>query len=739
MEKTCGSLLSELQKIWDEVGEPECEKDKMLLELERECLEAYRRKVDQANECRARLQKAVADSEAEVAYICSAMGARPLHMRQNAGSLKEELEAIVPLLEDMRKRKIERRNQFVEVTDQIKHISKEICVSTEDSLCMVVINESDLSLKRLEELHTHLLALQKDKSDRLKQVLDHLNSLNSLCVVLGMDFEETIKEIHPSLDDSEGTKNLSMKTMEKLSTGIQRLQEVKIQRLQKLQDLATTMVELWSLMDTPVEEQLVFQNVTKNIAVPADEITEPNALTLDFINYAESEVSRLQQLKSSKIKEVILRKRLDLEELCRKAHTLAEAQGAVDYSVEAIESGIVDPLYVLEHIELQIANVKEEAFGRKDILDKVEKWLAACEEECWLEEYNRDDNRYNAGRGTHIVLKRAEKARAVVNKISAMVEALTSKATEWEKERGVEFSYDGVSLLSMLEKYTILKQEKELERQRQRDQKRLQGQLLAEQEVLFGSKPSPTKSGKKVSRISTGNTSSRRLLLRGVMLQTSIAERTTPPAPSMLKKSNSVKHHSTQNHHKSGSSADLSSEKTPFGKNGGMHSPFSSAGIRSNGRRTGLGFLNGKKTQEICGIQSKKHTYYASEAHDTVRKPLSPVNSSFISKSNASNIQDPNTPQNEASQKTLPIYKTPVASPAKVIASIEEDEVKTPRTMPISPPTTPPTTVSVAMHTVTTPATPCVPCYGEEVEYSFEERRAGFILPKSYLRSFLQL
>lgn len=72
------------------------------------------------------------------------------------------------------------------------------------------------------------------QSDRLKQVLDHLNSLNSLCVVLGMDFEETIKEIHPSLDDSKGTKNLSMKTMEKLSTGIHRLREVKIQRLQKV-------------------------------------------------------------------------------------------------------------------------------------------------------------------------------------------------------------------------------------------------------------------------------------------------------------------------------------------------------------------------------------------------------------------------------------------------------------------------------------------------------------------------
>ena len=32
---------------------------------------------------------------------------------------------------------------------------------------------------------------------------------------------------------------------------------------------------------------------------------------------------------------------------------------------------------------------------------------------------------------------------------AAMVEALTSKATAWEKERGIEFSYDGVSILDL--------------------------------------------------------------------------------------------------------------------------------------------------------------------------------------------------------------------------------------------------------------------------------------------------
>ena len=37
----------------------------------------------------------------------------------------------------------------------------------------------------------------------------------------------------------------------------------------------------------------------------------------------------------------------------------------------------------------QIATAKEEALSRRNILDKVEKWMSACEEESWLEEYNR--------------------------------------------------------------------------------------------------------------------------------------------------------------------------------------------------------------------------------------------------------------------------------------------------------------------------------------------------------------
>lgn len=82
----------------------------------------------------------------------------------------------------------------------------------------------------------------------------------------------------------------------------------------------------------------------------------------------------------------------------------------------------------------------------------------------------------------------------------------------------------------MLEEYTILREEKEQERRRQRDLKKLQGQLIAEQEALYGSKPSPSKpqTAKKAPRMSTGGAASRRVSLGGAMVQTPKATHSRP-------------------------------------------------------------------------------------------------------------------------------------------------------------------------------------------------------------------
>lgn len=52
-------------------------------------------------------------------------------------------------------------------------------------------------------------------------------------------------------------------------------------------------------------------------------------------------------------------------------------------------SGLVDPSELLANIEAQIVKAKEEAASRKDIMDRIDRWLFSCEEENWLEEYNR--------------------------------------------------------------------------------------------------------------------------------------------------------------------------------------------------------------------------------------------------------------------------------------------------------------------------------------------------------------
>lgn len=79
------------------------------------------------------------------------------------GSLKEELRAILPQLEEMRKRKSERRHQFIEVQEQIQKISNEIDAYAECMSSKPDVDESDLSVRRLEELHRQLQMLQKEK------------------------------------------------------------------------------------------------------------------------------------------------------------------------------------------------------------------------------------------------------------------------------------------------------------------------------------------------------------------------------------------------------------------------------------------------------------------------------------------------------------------------------------------------------------------------------------------------
>lgn len=116
----------------------------------------------------------------------------------------------------------------------------------------------------------------------------------------------------------------------------------------------------------------------------------------------------------------------------------------------------------------------------------------------------------------------------------------------------------------------------------------------------------------------------------------------------------------------------------------------------------------------MSGSHVKQHSSNKPRLQQTasspMRKALSPI-SSLSSKMNSLNYQD----HNQISGELSSVLKTPTKS---VTA---HDENRTPQRP--SP-----------MQTAMTPYTPGHRGY-EEVEYSYEERRAGFTLPSSYSKA----
>ncbi|KAL4638031.1 hypothetical protein ACB092_03G121800 [Castanea dentata] len=500
---SCNALLRELQQIWNDIGESEADKDRMLLELERECLEVYRRKVEEAANAKARLHQSVAAKEAELATLMAALGElnlnSPIQTEKRSASLKDKLASVTPLVDDLKMKKEERMKQFADINAQIEKISGEISGYSHVNNAMIgslTLDELDLSLRKLTDYQTHLRTLQKEKSDRLHKVLEYVNEVHSLCGLLGLDFGQTVSDVHPSLQGTsmEQSTNISNSTLEGLEQAIVKLKLERKARIMKVKDIVASLFELWNLMDSPKEEKNRFSRITSILKLSETEMTEPGVLSTEIIEQASAEVERLTKLKASRMKELVMKKRSELEEICRMTHIEPDTSTAAEKSSALIDSGLVDPSELLANIEAEIVKVKEEAVSRKEIMDRIDRWLSACEEENWLEDYNQDDNRYNAGRGAHINLKRAERARVTISKIPAIVDNLIKKTLAWEYEKKKLFLYDGARLVLVLEEYKVTRQQKEEEKKKFRDQKKLQDLLLTEKESMYGSKPSPRKS-----------------------------------------------------------------------------------------------------------------------------------------------------------------------------------------------------------------------------------------------------
>uniref|UniRef100_A0A0D9XA45 65-kDa microtubule-associated protein 8 n=1 Tax=Leersia perrieri TaxID=77586 RepID=A0A0D9XA45_9ORYZ len=491
-ESSCAYLLQELKMIWDEVGQEENERERILEELEQECQEVYRRKVNSANMSRIQLHQALAESEAEFTNLLLSLGERsfPGRPEKMTGTLKEQLNSITPALQEMQMRKEARLKQFIEVQTEIQRIASEIAGRPENEA--ITVNQEDLSLKKLEEHQSELQRLKREKSDRLCKVEEYKVLIHNYTKIMGMDPSKVLSNVHTSLSDGpndQQTKNISDAILNKLNTMVQQLKEEKNQRMDKLHSLGKALTKLWNILDTNMEERRPYGEIKIYSMTSASSILSPGSLRLQTIQQIESEVQRLDHLKASKMKDLFMIKQTEIKEICKKSHMDMPYQTEMQKIMDVIMSGDVDHDDLLKTMDEYIYKVKEEATSRKEIMDKVEKWMASCDEERWLEEYSRDERRYSISRGAHKHLKRAERARIIVNKIPGLVELLMAKTEIWEQERGKVFYYDELPLLAMLKDYMLTLKEKEEEKYRQWETKKVQTQLARRHENSFILRP----------------------------------------------------------------------------------------------------------------------------------------------------------------------------------------------------------------------------------------------------------
>lgn len=96
-----------------------------------------------------------------------------LQPEKTSGTIKEQLEAIAPALEKLWKQKDERIKEFYDVQSQIRKICAEID-GTSEQVESPVVDESDLSTKKLDEFRAQLQDLQKEKVRSMTYIYQHV-------------------------------------------------------------------------------------------------------------------------------------------------------------------------------------------------------------------------------------------------------------------------------------------------------------------------------------------------------------------------------------------------------------------------------------------------------------------------------------------------------------------------------------------------------------------------------------
>ncbi|CAN6327116.1 unnamed protein product [Urochloa humidicola] len=174
--------------------------------------------------------------------------------------------------------------------------------------------------------------------------------MRDLCNVMGLDFIQRLRaEVDMSAEDFKSwmagdLSALSAETTVNVKDYVETLLQERFDRLTELKKKGLAILSYWNVLRVPLQEKIEFSSLVYFVGVDSaevDEITETNALSMEFIKKVDKEYCRLHE----QLDALVTKKKFRLEQILKISH-LASNFDAKDAS---------DLVTQLEDLKIQIS------------------------------------------------------------------------------------------------------------------------------------------------------------------------------------------------------------------------------------------------------------------------------------------------------------------------------------------------------------------------------------------------
>ncbi|XP_035383534.1 protein regulator of cytokinesis 1-like isoform X2 [Electrophorus electricus] len=415
--------MARLVDIWDSIGIMEEQRIERMQTVKKYIEDLLTDMITEEESLRHRIKTSIITTRKQLETLCLELSVEPYKVEEDLTVLQLE-KNLRCHLEALQKEKTERLRELNDLRQQ----DEELCVT----LCATpyyIPSGSMPSRTQLQELQEHIKKLSEEKESRVKVFSGLRKDIRRLMDEMGHEPETSLEResVCPDTDIFLLTHE-NIQALKLLLSQLEVKKESLVSARDKLKDRA---ISLWNRLSCPEEEAKEF---------------EQEALTTlsDDIRRWQCVVDHLEVLQRAKLEEVIDKARQELVVWWNKCMFGPEQK-------EPFNAYFCDDNYTEELLNLhdsELLKVKEFYKVARPLLENLEKW-----EKNWalFQDFERkaaDPNRFSNRGGA---LLKESKDRAKVQKLlPKLEEELKARVDTWETEQGCTFLMKGQSVMEYI-------------------------------------------------------------------------------------------------------------------------------------------------------------------------------------------------------------------------------------------------------------------------------------------------